>query len=406
MKGNYSFFKCEDQYLAIDSNSSFWIKLNKLQYLAFTTHPNNLEGISTDANTILNKYRAEIEDFIDEHYPTEFISLDQEQKVSELYLAITYDCNSKCTYCFRGDRRKEYISTKNAMSILEGMKSISTKNATVILTGGEPLLHKGVFDIAKHARALGYMCSLQTNGTLITDRNIDKISEYFHNISTSIDTTDQIINDKQRGYPGHYKLAANSLKRLIGRGVEVSISSTVTQESLPNACELTKVFPEIKDIKYVPALSIGRGAADDTIKINLSDFYKFSGKRSVNSDCSQSQYAFGCKTKQCGAGISVLSISPCGDVFPCQMLHHDDFLCGNAIGANIPDLYNNSEGLNYIRSVSVETVSGCKDCDLKYLCGGACKANSFWIKDDVFSTDPCCEFVKPSILDAMAKRFK
>lgn len=83
---------------------------------------------------------------------------------------VTGDCNHKCIHCYnywRADNQQldQCIHYKEIIS-----KIIERKPLYVAITGGEPLL---VFDIVKEAitefRKSGIVCSVSTNGTLITE---------------------------------------------------------------------------------------------------------------------------------------------------------------------------------------------------------------------------------------------
>jgi organic radical activating enzyme len=47
----------------------------------------------------------------------------------------------------------------------------------LILSGGEPLLHPDIFDISQRAKDMGFYVALSSNGTLITEQNIQQIAE-------------------------------------------------------------------------------------------------------------------------------------------------------------------------------------------------------------------------------------
>ena len=50
------------------------------------------------------------------------------------------------------------------------------KVPVLILSGGEPLLRPDIFEIAHHAKEMGFYTALSTNGTLIDESNIEKIA--------------------------------------------------------------------------------------------------------------------------------------------------------------------------------------------------------------------------------------
>jgi Fe-coproporphyrin III synthase len=58
----------------------------------------------------------------------------------------------------------------------------------LILSGGEPLLHRDIFEVSQRAKAMGFYVGLSTNGTLITRDNIRPIAEVGYDyVGVSID---------------------------------------------------------------------------------------------------------------------------------------------------------------------------------------------------------------------------
>ena len=73
----------------------------------------------------------------------------------------------------------------------------------------------------------------------------------------------------------------------------------------------------------------------------------------------------------CGAGKSICSIAPNGDVYPCQSLHYPEFNMGNILKVSIEEL-NRKIGL-----ITVDQISVCSRCNVKFICGGGCPATGY-----------------------------
>jgi radical SAM protein with 4Fe4S-binding SPASM domain len=81
---------------------------------------------------------------------------------------------------------------------------------------------------------------------------------------------------------------------------------------------------------------------------------------------------------KCAIGDGEFSISATGDVYPCQLLHTDEFYSGNVHDDSITNLYYKSDALNKCANLDVDLIEGCKECPIKYICGGSCRARSFY----------------------------
>ena len=81
------------------------------------------------------------------------------------YLEIIENCNLKCSFCSRGDRKGVYDKKvlKNIIKMYydKGFKKL-------IFTGGEPLLHPDLDELISFAKPFGFELAIQTNGILLT----------------------------------------------------------------------------------------------------------------------------------------------------------------------------------------------------------------------------------------------
>ena len=82
------------------------------------------------------------------------------------------------------------------------------------------------------------------------------------------------------------------------------------------------------------------------------------------------------KIFKCALGDAEVSVSCSGDVYPCQLLHFDAFKLGNVKNFSFDEIYNSARAEKF-KCHTVDTLDGCRDCDLKFLCGGACQARHF-----------------------------
>jgi radical SAM protein with 4Fe4S-binding SPASM domain len=95
----------------------------------------------------------------------------------------------------------------------------------------------------------------------------------------------------------------------------------------------------------------------------------------------------------CGAGRNCISVAYDGRVYPCHMLHYDQFCLGSIFESDIEDILNDEVRSKFI-SLNVERFSQCSDCELKYLCGGGCRARAFLSLGSIFDKDSYCALIK------------
>ena len=78
----------------------------------------------------------------------------------------------------------------------------------------------------------------------------------------------------------------------------------------------------------------------------------------------------------CGLGQN-LYVEPNGDAYPCYAWCEKEKLLGNLGQITLFELLSKGELYEYCRH-NVDTNEKCKTCEVRYLCGGICKA---WVKD-------------------------
>jgi radical SAM protein with 4Fe4S-binding SPASM domain len=107
------------------------------------------------------------------------------------------------------------------------------------------------------------------------------------------------------------------------------------------------------------------------------------------------------KAMKCATGDAEISISSAGDMYPCHLLHLPQFLAGNAKQDLFEHIYETSEVLKTIRRVSVLEMEQCRECDVRFICGGACRARAFYEKGRIDVSDDFCEYEKLAIINGL-----
>src|SRR5512147_1440856 len=77
-------------------------------------------------------------------------------------------CNLTCMHCYSISTDIDFpgeLSTAEVFQVMDDLKAFRVP--ALILSGGEPLLRKDIFEIARRSKAMGFYTALSTNGTLI-----------------------------------------------------------------------------------------------------------------------------------------------------------------------------------------------------------------------------------------------
>jgi heme d1 biosynthesis radical SAM protein NirJ len=141
-------------------------------------------------------------------------------------------CNLTCKHCYATSADKDFpgeLSTKKVFDVMTDLKSFGVP--VLILSGGEPLMHRDIFKISHHAKDMGFYVGLSTNGTLITEDNIQNIVDVGYNyVGISIDGMRE-THDNFRRKQGSFDEALRGIRLCREAGIKVGLRFTLTQDN-------------------------------------------------------------------------------------------------------------------------------------------------------------------------------
>lgn len=143
---------------------------------------------------------------------------------------VTDRCNFACVHCYINQpvgskpTRSVELTTAQVKGILDQMAAAGTLFLT--LTGGDPLVRSDFPEIYKHARRLGFVVTLFTNGSLITPEIADLLADYTPRVVeiTLYGATPETY-DKVTRCPGAYDRAHRGIQLLLDRGIPLSLKT-------------------------------------------------------------------------------------------------------------------------------------------------------------------------------------
>jgi radical SAM protein with 4Fe4S-binding SPASM domain len=324
--------------------------------------------------------------------------------LSALQLSLSARCNLNCRYCYATDRVEQgarKMTLDDYRRLLDDVKAL-TPSLRLTLTGGEPLLNRDCFAIARYARDKGFFVDMLTNGTLIGEDNIDSIKDSFDEIRISLDGSTAELHERFRGQ-GSYLPVMRALALLDSRAVPYSLSMTVNRLNIHDLPAMAAKYGS--RLNFAPLFPAGNAKQGEDISITGREYFqalKAAAGVTPLSYCESSlDNARQCRNCKCSIGDSSLSLSPTGDLYPCHLLHYPRFLIGNVLQTPLGELYRSSAVIERCRHLTVDNVEGCRDCFLRYVCGGACRARAFHEGDDLAATSDFCEYERLAYIDGL-----
>ncbi|MDA3869897.1 MAG: heme d1 biosynthesis radical SAM protein NirJ [Gammaproteobacteria bacterium] len=154
-------------------------------------------------------------------------------------------CNLTCKHCYATSADKDFpgeLNTEKVFSVMDDLKSFGVP--VLILSGGEPLMRPDIFEISHHAKDMGFYVGLSTNGTLISEDNIQDIVDVGYNyVGISIDGMRE-THDKFRRKQGSFDEAMQGIRLCHQAGIKVGLRYTLTQDNKQDFPALLKLMDD------------------------------------------------------------------------------------------------------------------------------------------------------------------
>lgn len=295
-------------------------------------------------------------------------------KMTSLELEISNPCNEKCLHCYRtlDATKKGFLSLSDARSVLEQAKSLGAKNATI--TGGEVLLNPEWKSIVQTASDLGFRTSLFTNGSLMTQNDVDflKSVKNLKMVQISLYSLEEGVHDKITGLSGSCKKTKAAIKMLRSANVPLFVSCPAMKENLETVSGVMAWCDENKiesccDVSIFDSLD----KSNASHRLDNKDLKKFF--EITMCDNGKLAYVWGkshgkrdlTKINFYGSATSSLLVSGDGNIYP--MIGWYEKL-GNIETDNLIDIYNNHPLLKKIRKIKVSDFAECRECDAVDFC--------------------------------------
>ena len=335
-------------------------------------------------------------------------------------------CNLTCKHCYSISADKDFageLSTEEARNVMEDLRAFRVP--VLILSGGEPLLRHDIFDLARHAKSLGFYVALSTNGTLIDESNIDRIAAIgFDYVGISLDGLRE-THDMFRRKQGAFDASMDGIELCRQAGIKVGVRFTLTQD---NAHDLPALLQLVEDhdidkfylshLNYAGRgnknrghdafLQTTRNAMDLMFDTCWSHQQRGIHKEFVtgNNDADgvyllhwvrrhfpEKEAHLRAKLAQWGgnsSGVNVANIDNLGNVHPDTMWWHHNL--GNVRDRKFSEIWmDTSDPLMAGLKAHPRKVKGrCGECAYFDVCGGNTRVRAQQLTGDPWQEDPAC----------------
>lgn len=196
----------------------------------------------------------------------------QSKSVQLLILALTGQCNLKCSYCYAANQTQQPMTWNTAKQALQYITEYSG-TPTIQFTGGEPLLAwellvKCVEWLERHK--IKAKLQIQTNATLLDDRKIVFIKKHQIAIGVSLDgfADSNAVNRPYMDFGDSTMNTIKSIQLLSSAGIEIGITTVVnavTVDKLDKVIDLAYYLGNVRQVGFNLVRPQGRGKEEPLI---------------------------------------------------------------------------------------------------------------------------------------------
>lgn len=326
------------------------------------------------------------------------------QNVSTLIVKVTHRCNLDCLYCYENISKKGEDMPLETFHLLaeKALSHSSQKEILFLFHGGEPTLLKNEwYEKAIHfaldkagEQKKRVKFAMQSNLLGLNEAKIALFKRFHINLGISLDGSFE-LHHSMRG--GEDRVFQNFLK-IKKAGVQAGILSTINHSNyrqFGDFCQFLVQEARINSFKANVVTPVGRGYNLPPLKAEqvfeaqhaiLEFMIRTKGEALLESNLSTEIERFFvgetqrhqmpetlCQEKRCGAGKTVLGVTPEGQILPCGRFQWDDrsYFMGELSSVNSGVF---EEKVNHFHQLVPENWYDCDSCEARKVCGYGCQA--------------------------------
>lgn len=190
-------------------------------------------------------------------------------------LEITMRCNLRCEHCYlpfstRRDPAPGELTRAEIQGLFAEMAEMGC--LWLLLTGGEPMLRRDFLDIYDDAKRQGFIITLFTNGTLITQRVAEHLAEWRpFAIEISLYGATQETYERVTGIPGSYARCRRGIDLLLEHGLPLALKSVLLTLNQHELGQMQRLAQELGvDYRFDPVINAGVDGSQHPTQYRLS----------------------------------------------------------------------------------------------------------------------------------------
>jgi len=323
-----------------------------------------------------------------------------------IFWEVTSECNLRCLHCVvaAGDRLERELTTEQGFALIQEWAAMGVSDIT--FSGGEPLMRKDLFQLARMAVEQNIGVQLATNGTLLAPDIVGQLKDLNITPQVSLDGSNREIYAKFRGGKKSFDEAVRGIKLLVDADIDVTIGTVLSKHNIDDIDNMLELVEQlgVKYFRLIPFIPSGRGKKHRYLEPHPKEVKEITqllaAKRAelpfeiipmefeLTFSPPAEHVVDKARPNECGGAIHYCTVTPSGEVLPCHFF--DSVKADNVHEMPFASIWEQSRFLNYFRSIRVGDIGGyCRQCQWLSDCRGGCRAANFSI-GEVFNQNCHC----------------
>lgn len=345
-----------------------------------------------------------------------------------MYVLPNYICNFSCSYCFsakgRSNRSLKKEHLKAALDYFIDARRVPTDRLAIsYLGGGEPTLSWDVLSFGLEygselaaRQGIRLMTTVVTNASRITEEMVKTFSKHHVQVRVSFEILEEIQN-KQRG---QYDAVCRGLDLLAGCSVPPMVRAMITPDNvelMPIMVETVhKRFGYVKELLFDPITSKETFSDVEFTRAFYDRYYiKFLEARAlatgygIDLGCMPLRNLNMVVERFCTGEFCLTpegTITLCHQISSPKEANYSDYIYARVNSENRIEI-DNGKFKSLTAQNTVYTNPKCKDCFIKWNCGGGCMMQNNQYTEEIL--DVICDFTrrfsKTLLLERLREQF-
>jgi len=300
-------------------------------------------------------------------------------------IEVSHRCPLDCAHCYNNlamgdaDARRREMTTADHFRLVDELAEAGC--LWLLYTGGEIFARRDFLDIYTYAKKKGFIVTLFTNGTMITEAIADYLVEWRpFEIEITLYGASRETYEALTRIPGSYDRCLRGIRLLLDRKLPLKLKTvgvTINKHEVAAMRQMAEDFGVefMFDSMMNPRIDCSasplevRLAPHEVVELDLLDPRRVAEwRRLATNHAPPPASERVLELYDCGGGLNSFAIDPYGDLSICVLSHVDRY---NVVRGSFREGW---EWIANVHSKPVTRLTKCTDCALRSLCG-MCAAN-------------------------------